>query len=347
LAAAGSAFLPVFNLRASDKTGKKHPILGDGQHTYECVHDWLQPPLGMVWGDTHAVCQDTAGNIYVGHTVHKSSMRGEAIVVYDSEGKFIRAFGEEFRGGAHGLDLRQEEGQEILYHCDINRCKTTKTSLTGEVLWSHGYPQEDLLYATRSIDYVPTNVAFAPNGDYYVADGYGSYHVIHYSRGGRFLGEVGRPASGNGNVDNADAELCNPHGLWVDSRCDPPTLVVADRLNRRIQVFSLDGKHLRTIKDPARLRLPCHFHTRGEWMICPDLDSQVCILDREYRVVVQLGDGQAMNGEVGSRRAQTRDQFTPGQFICPHDAIFLQNRDILVSEWLPIGRLTLLRYVGA
>jgi len=76
------------------------------------------------------------------------------------------------------------------------------------------------------------------------------------------------------------------------------------------------------------------------------LDSQVCILDRDYKVVAQLGDGRAHNGKVGSRRTQTRDQFTPGEFICPHDAIFLANGDILVSEWLPIGRITLLRPVA-
>ena len=80
-------------------------------------------------------------------------------------------------------------------------------------------------------------------------------------------------------------------------------------------------------------------------MVCPDLDSQVCILDREYNVVTQLGDGRASNGEVGSRRRQSRSEFTPGQFITPHAAIFLHGGDILVAEWLPIGRITLLRRI--
>ena len=57
----------------------------------------------------------------------------------------------------------------------------------------------------------------------------------------------------------------------------------------------------------------------------------------------QLGDGIANNGKRGSRRSQTRAEFTPGEFITPHGAIFLNNGDILVAEWLPIGRLTLLR----
>ena len=93
---------------------------------------------------------------------NKSSMRGEATVVFDVKGHFIRAFGEGFRGGAHGLKLRREGKAEFLYHCDINRCRVVKTTLTGEENWIHGYPREDSSYRERSIDFVPTNVAFAP-----------------------------------------------------------------------------------------------------------------------------------------------------------------------------------------
>src|ERR1700686_2978270 len=304
-AAGLAATLPSFYIQASDKSGTRLSVLGSGPHTYECVHDWLVPPEGMVWGDTHGLCQDAQGHIYVGHTVHKSSMRGEG-------------------------------STEFLYHCDINRCKVVKTTLTGEVTWVHGYPREDASYMERPIDFVPTNVAFAPNGDFYVGDGYGSSHMLRFSLAGKFLGEVGKQGHGDGEVDP-------PHGLWLDPRGDKPLLVVADRGNRRIQSFTLDGAHLRTIKDEAHMRMPCNFHTQGEWMVCPDLDSQVCILDRDFKVIAQLGDGKAENGEVGSRRSQLRPQFTPGNFITPHDAIFLHNGDILVAEWLPIGRITLLR----
>ena len=334
---AAASTMPSFFVRASDKSGGALPILGTGEHTYECVHDWLLPPEGLVWGDNHGLLRwDADGNIFVAHTVSKASMRGESIVVYDAAGKFVRAFGEEFRGGAHGLNLRREGKEEHLYHCDINRCRVVKTSLTGGVLWQHGYPREDPAYAAAPIDFVPTNVAFSPNGDFYVGDGYGSSHMLRFSSSGDFLGEIARPGHGDGELDN-------PHGQWVDTRGPEPVLVVADRGNRRLQTFTPEGKHLRTVKDEARLRMPCHFSVRGDWMVCPDLDSQVCILDRDYHVVAQLGDGQAINGKVGSRRGQSRSEFTPGKFITPHAAIFLQNGDILVAEWLPIGRLTLLR----
>src|SRR5687768_12183118 len=105
------------------------PVVGTGAHRYECVHDWLLPPDGMVWGDTHGLCQDSQGFIYVGHTVHASSKRPEAVVVFDPSGKYVRAFGAEFRGGAHGLDVRQEAGAELLYHCDTVRSRVVKTTL--------------------------------------------------------------------------------------------------------------------------------------------------------------------------------------------------------------------------
>lgn len=347
--AAGAAGLAPSFTRATDKAGARRPVTGTGEHRYEVVHDWLQPPAGLVWGDTHGLAQDAEGRIYVAHTVHKSSMRAEAVAVFDNRGQFIRAFGPEYRGGAHGLQLRREGREEFLYHCDVNRCRTTKTTLAGEVVWARDYPAEDPDYAAGPTPYTPTNIAFGPDGGFYVAVGYGSSRILRYDAGGRFVGEIGRPATAAPveGVEAPDGTLSCPHGLYVDARGPEPVLVVADRTHRRLQVFALDGRHLRTVKDEARLRLPCHFDVRGELMVCPDLDSQVCLLDREWRVVAQLGDGQAHNGRVGSRRSQARPEFTPGEFICPHGAIFLANGDILVAEWLPIGRVTLLRRVGA
>jgi len=135
---------------------------------------------------------------------------------------------------------------------------------------------------------------------------------------GREISWGSRPAG------HGDGEFDTPHGLFVDTRGGDAILVVADRGNRRVQTFSLDGSHLRTIKDDSRLRMPCHFHTQGDWMVCPDLDSQVCILDREYNVFTQW-ETPRFEREVGSRRRQSRSEFTPGQFITPHAAIFLHG----------------------
>src|SRR5947199_9252957 len=101
--ATAAAMLPPFFLQASSKSGSRFPIVGSGVHTYECVHDWLVPPDGLVWGDTPGLAQDAQGHIYVALTGDKSSMRGEAAVAYDASGPFMRALGEASSGGALGL----------------------------------------------------------------------------------------------------------------------------------------------------------------------------------------------------------------------------------------------------
>jgi hypothetical protein len=306
-------------------------ILGRDEHAYEMVHDWLTPPNGLLWGDTHGVAQDKAGRIYVAHTVNGSSTNADAVVVFDENGKFITSWGSEFRGGAHGLDVREEGGEEFLYHCDTNRRLVVKTNLKGDGVWTIDRAPDTGEY-TEGMAWVPTNVAFAPNGDVYVGDGYGSSFIHRYTSKGEFAATIATPGSGPGQVS------C-PHGLWVDTRgSGEPRLAVADRGNRRIQYLTLDGTHLSFVTDG--MRMPCHFKTRGDVLLVPDLESVVTLLDAGNEVITHLGDGHP-----SGLRGAPRDQFVNGKFVHPHSAIFLHTGDILVCEWVPIGRLTLLRKV--
>ena len=315
---------------AQDNSESKRLVLGKDEHRYQVIHDWLKPPKTIAWGDTHGLCQDRSGRIYVAHTVHASSDEKNAVLVFDADGKYITSWGEEFQGGAHGLDIRKEGTEEFLYHCDIKRRLVVKTTLEGEVIWQQSYPQQAEVYA--SIDhYRPTNVAFAPNGDFYVGDGYGSSYIHRYSKDGKYITTIATPGSDKGQVS------C-PHGLWVDERSGTPLLAVADRSNARIQYLTLDGKHHSFVTEG--IRKPCHFKTRGELMLVPDLDSVVTLLDKNNKVIAHLGDGYP-----SKLRGAPRKTFIPGKFIHPHDAIFLHTGDILVAEWVPIGRITLLRKV--
>ena len=73
-------------------------------------------------------------------------------------------------------------------------------------------------------------------------------------------------------------------------------------------------------------------------MLVPDLESVITILDARNDVIAHLGDGRP-----SGLRDHPRNDFVPTKFIHPHDAMFLRNGDILVAEWVPIGRVTLLR----
>lgn len=305
-------------------------ILGSGEHRYEWVPDFLTPPVGMLFGDTHGLAQDSKGRIYLAHTVHPNSASPDAICVYDERGKFLTSWGARFRGGAHGLDVRKEGKAEFLYHCDIANKLVVKTDLAGAVQWEIPAPEESGKYL-KGEPFTPTNVAFCPDGAFFVADGYGSHWIHMFDRAARYLFTFGGRGSEPGKTTQ-------PHGLWLDDRGKEPLLAVADRGNRRIQYFDLDGKHVRFATEG--MRLPCHFSIRKGEMLVPDLDSVVTILGPENRPIVQLGDGAPSN-----LRDHPRADFLPGKFIHPHDAIFLRNGDILVAEWVPIGRVTLLRKV--
>jgi hypothetical protein len=192
--AAGAVVAAPYILRSEDKAGVKNPILGEGEHKYECIHDWGNLPSNIKYGNTHSVVEDSQGHIYIHHTVYKDSPSADSVVVFDDKGKFVRSFGPMFRGGAHGLFLSKEGRDEYLYFCDEKHGIITKRTLKGEEIWTMGYPQDSPIYqkgpgstgpgGAAGLNYRPTNFAIAPNGDFWVGDGYGSYYMFHYSQKG-------------------------------------------------------------------------------------------------------------------------------------------------------------------
>ena len=199
---AAGALAPAI-LRATDKAGTKLPVIGTGKHTYEAIHDWGELPASIKYGNTHGVVEDSQGHIYVHHTVHATSESADSMVVYDENGKFVKSWGKEFKGGAHGLHIRKEGSTEFLYLCDTARGVVVKATLNGEQVWSIGYPEGSDAYKPgadgKKPKYSPTNLAIAPNGDIYVGDGYGSSYINQYNRkantSGRSAAKARRPGS--------------------------------------------------------------------------------------------------------------------------------------------------------
>src|SRR6185312_10595652 len=142
---------------------------GMGEYRYECLHNWGELPSSIKWETTHGVCVDAEGLIYIKHQgLGKNVM--DTIVVFDPKGKFVRSFGKGYYPGGHGIDLRKEGGEEFLYLSDVYHSEVIKTTLKGEEVWKLCYPVEAAVYS-RVAKYRPTNVAFAPDGGFYVADG--------------------------------------------------------------------------------------------------------------------------------------------------------------------------------
>src|SRR5579884_3127070 len=299
----GSALGAPFILCAVDKSGNRTPTLGEGQHTYAVTHDWGDLPADIRYGNTHGVCVDSHDRVYILHTVYSLSEKPDSMVVFDEKGRFIKSWGKEFRGGAHGLYIRKEGNAEFLYLCDIQRGLVVKTTLDGEEVFSLGYPKESEPYAKpgpdgKPLKYSPTNLAIAPNGDVYVGDGYGSSYINQYDANGKYIRTFGGPGHDAGQL------LC-PHGIMIDTRGAEPVVVVADRSNKRIQRFTLDGKHIDFLYGT---NAPCHFNVykNGDCVV-PDLFARVTIMDRDNRIIEHLGDDSS--SDYMQTRKLTRDHF--------------------------------------
>jgi hypothetical protein len=346
----GAGVVAPIILHAQDKAGTTAPVLGEGDYKYEAIHDWGELPSHIKYGNTHGVVEDSQGNIYVHHTVYSDSESPDSMVVFDSNGKFIRSWGRQFKGVAHGLHIRKEGTEEFLYLTltasnpksqpqPVMQASVVKTSLKGDIVWKIENPPDIDAYKPGADGarkpYNPTNVAIAPNGDVYVGDGYGSYFINHYNAKGDYIRTFGGKGSEPG-------KLSEPHGIWMDTRTKDPVLVVADRRNNRLQRFTPDGKHIDFV---TGFRLPCHFHEHNGNVVVPDLHGRVTLIDRKNAVVQHLGDSNAPNW-LNPLRNQSRDKFIPGQFICPHGACFDHNGNIFVVEWVEVGRVTKLRKVS-
>ena len=211
-------------------------------------------PTPWNFGQVAAVATDADGNILI---LHRGA---EPILAFDSGGRFIRSWGEglfshgKVAGIASGDRVPGGSGYTAVYGpagCHACGAHSIRVDPVGNV-WVVDAPGH-VIYKmdprgrvlmelgtkgvpgiSRHTFNLPTDVAFAPNGDVYVSDGYGNPRVVQYSADGRFLGEWGTRGTGPG-------EFGLPHNLVVDAQ---GRVYVTDRDNQRVQVFDADGTFL-------------------------------------------------------------------------------------------------------
>lgn len=330
----------------ADKAGTKN-IVGEGDYKYEVIHGWPQLPDKFQWQTTHNVAVDKAGNVYVIHEGRRELKDHPSIFVFDDKGRYIRSFASQFQGGGHGIEVRQEGGQEFLYVCAYQHCKTfAKMDLKGEIIWQQFAPMESGVYAKGEDTkpekiwgrdrFMPTNFAFLDDGGFLLADGYGSFFIHRYDKAGKWQSCFGGPGSGDG-------KFATPHGIWIDRREGrKPEVVVCDRAHHTVQRLTMDGKPLETLKG---FGLPANIDTWQDLMLIPELHARVTLLDKNNKKVAQLGtDIDRIKTKKGIRNDPK--QWNDGKFVHPHDACFDNQGNILVAEWVATGRVSKLNRLG-
>jgi len=307
------------------------PLLNAPTRQYRWHEDWISIPsceTAVPNGRTHGVAVDRKGNLYIFH------QESPAMLVYDQTGKFIDSWGD--YPGAHGLTLVEEGNEEFLWLTDQDKATVTKTSLSGTVCQSVNPPD----YASQE-KYVPTWVAVnevrnGGTGDIWVADGYGSSRVNRYSAAGDFLCSLD-------GTEGAGRFSC-PHGIWFDRRKSPMELYVADRGNRRVQVFDSGGKYLRSFGE-SFLTSPDCFVVDGDEVLIPELLGRVTVLDAGDELLYYLGKNEGVGKDKDPRWPNT-NPLVPGKFNSPHGAAADAFGNIFVVEWRIGGRVIKLQRCG-
>lgn len=350
VAAATVAVAP--QILAARKSGRQL-VIGEGEHKYEVIHNWPELPAKYSWQTTHNVAVDKDENLYVIHEGKLDLKDHPSIFVFDKKGKFIRAFGQQFQGGGHGLEVRTEGKEQFLYVTGYLSLKMfAKLTLTGETVWQKRAPFESGLYPKgKNSDkvrhwgrdvFLPTNFAFLDDGGFLLVDGYGTFRVHRYDKDANWksmFGEIGRK----------DGQFQTSHGIWIDRRPGrKASIVVADRANHRLQWFTMKGKHIKTLDG---FHLPANVDTFGETMLVPDLSARITLLDKNDQVITQLGEDPEWRKEVMKDNKKLRKEakgkgWKGGRFLHPHDACFDAHGNIFAAEWVATGRVSKLRKVS-
>lgn len=233
------------------------------------------------------------------------------ILVFDgSTGRQLTSWGENFFHLPHGLTVDHEDN---VWLTDVVRQQVFKFTHDGKLLLTlgeKGKAGDDGGHFNQ-----PTDVAVAPDGSFYVSDGYQNSRVAKFSRDGKFLFSWGTKGDGPG-------QLRVPHGIALDAS---GRVLVADRGNARLQVFDPQGKFLAEWKG-ADLGRP--------WSVAVARDGSIFAVDGgdqsknspdRARMVRMGADGHVLEtfGAFGHG---------PGEFIWPHDVAVARDGSIYVVE---------------
>lgn len=253
---------------------------------YAAVPDALTLPDGMTMGAAASVAFTSRGHLLV-------LARGpQALVEFDTEGRFVRAFGEGLFTRTHGLHIDHEDQ---IWVADVGSHIVVKLSQKGDVLLTLGVPGEpgEWNEATPSGRLnQPNDVAVARNGDVFVVQGHtpgtrGDPRVLKFDSNGTFLRSWGGKGTGPGQFDVA-------HGIAIDAA---GLLWVTDRENQRIQIFDADGAFVRELTYAG---LPCGLAIGTEFIYMVNgFTGQIVQMDLEGRVLAAVGRPGRDPGEFG------------------------------------------------
>jgi hypothetical protein len=344
LATAALSVSPLagFSIIKNKSQDEADVVIGHGGFTYKVDKGWAKMSLNSnPLINCHEMVHDSKGRlIMIGDHTNNN------ILIFDKSGNLLDFWGHSFPGG-HGLTLSKEGSEDFLFIVDCGYYQdkygkgqsqagqVIKTDLTGRIIYTLGHPRTIGIYKDNE-KFQPTETAVAPNGDLYVADGYGSDYIIQYNQKGQYIRHFG----GRNNA-NPEHNLINAHGVAVDNRNPAnPTLICTSREENCFKVFTLDGKFIKRIDLPGLY--VCRPVMQGENIyagVCWSKDDEgnrlnnsgfVTILSADNKVVSNPGGTEPVyqNGVLKASKALTNRVFNHGHDVCVDNDL-----NLYVCQW--------------
>ncbi len=205
-----------------------------GSYRYEVIRDFCKLPQGQSFGLVSRVAADARDRIYV------FQRKDPPVVIFDRDGRYLGAWGSGEVTDPHGLKIVGD----TVYTTDRIDSVAKSFTLDGKPLLELGTRGVHSDTGCEGPPYLaaraagpfnhPTEMIAHPNGDLYVTDGYRNARVHRFTGDGRLVKSWGEPGHGPG-------QFHLPHSIAFD---DDGKLYVADRSNKRIQIFSPEGDYL-------------------------------------------------------------------------------------------------------
>ncbi len=318
-------------------------VFGQGKHVYEVVEGWgkhFYTPFVEVAG----LGVDSKDQVYV------FIRNKDPLLVYDSQGNLLKAWGRRFFGGRpHGLFI---DPDDCIYCTDDGDHTVRKFSPDGKLLMTLGEKNQPSNTGCVNLDYrtikqsagpfnSPTDIALDIEGNIYVSDGYGNARIHKFSKEGELLLSWGEPGRGPGQFNL-------PHGIFVDRK---GIVYVADRENSRIQLFNSEGEFL----DQWDANRPTDI------LIYED---SIFVTELGYKTGSRLMSTSSKDGIVAGRlsiltlegeplsRWWSDDGCAPGSFYAPHTLCVdskgsLYVGEVVISSGGPVNCHTLQKFIRA
>ncbi len=297
--------------------------MGCGIMTFDTVPGWgLRPDGKSAIGPTHgAVVIDKAGNIY--------TSANQGVFVFSPDGKVIQSYLGEKYSNIHDMEIREEGDAEFIYGARNNDAEGIKFNAhSGEIVLKLKFPTESGLGLTK---FNPTAITVAPNGDIFLSDGYASNHIFKYDKTGKYLMHFG-------SKGNDLKQFNTAHGMTLDTRYDPPRLLICDRNHEpkgRLLHYDLEGNYIDEVV--TGLGMPTSAAVQGDYVSVPDLHGRLVILDKSNTIIAVLGHNADPAKRVNFNVPQ--EEWIEGVFSGTHGSYWDKDGNLYVQDWNVSGRI--------